>query len=280
MKKHLRLVVFTMCIAALLSLFGCGKRFMVDGPGMERELWSEFTISRSSVTYEPVYSYKVIYDDVADEAWIFAKFSDSKAVDINKILTKETVSELFNLNLMALPEAEPLEGTVLGLSVTDSKGNISSKKISAALEEEILALLTPYLEDPFMLDGPSMEHQGSWESFSLSYRGTEAQDGFFFEVTDLEQAVVVGECNDEEGNSFVAEEGIPLAEEDLEALRNMMLEDLPEQYKFPEDMEPIMDDHSLDLTLIFSDGTTVEKSISSETAFEIYKILLPYFKNN
>ena len=269
-----------MCLASLLSLFGCGERFKTDGPGMERELWSAFTISRYTVMYEPVYSYRIIYDEIADEAWFSAEFSEGKAVQIDRILTQETLSALFNLNLMALPEAEPLEGTVLGLSVTDAKGNVSSKKISVALEEEILALLTPYLEDPFMLDGPSMEHQGSWESFSLSYRGTEAQDGFFFEVTDLEQAVVVGECNDEEGNSFVAEEGIPLAEEDLEALRNMMLEDLPEQYKFPEDMEPIMDDHSLDLTLIFSDGTTVEKSISSETAFEIYKILLPYFKNN
>ena len=38
-----------MCISALLSLFGCGKkdRFILDGPGMENmAVWDSFSISR------------------------------------------------------------------------------------------------------------------------------------------------------------------------------------------------------------------------------------------
>ena len=45
MKKLLRLAVFVMCMATLLSLLGCNKnKYILDGPDMERDEWQEFTL--------------------------------------------------------------------------------------------------------------------------------------------------------------------------------------------------------------------------------------------
>ena len=134
-----------MCIAWLRSLFR--KSFMLDGPGMERRIWSAFTISRCSIRYEPVYIYTVKYDEDVDEAYLCITVSEGQAADKSIRLEGETVSALLNLDLMSLPDAEILDGTFVGLSVTDPNGQVCSKSLSNAMEQEILALITPYIEN-------------------------------------------------------------------------------------------------------------------------------------
>lgn len=46
--NYKRWVVTVVCIAMLLSLFGCGKKHILDGPGMVNDQpWKAFTLSRS-----------------------------------------------------------------------------------------------------------------------------------------------------------------------------------------------------------------------------------------
>ena len=149
MKKLMRLVVLMMCIAWLASLFGCGKEkpHMLDGPGMERVLWSAFTISRCTVQFETVYNYTVKYDDSSDKAELYVKACEGETLEKSIQLDGQTVSALFNLDLMSLPNAEPLDGTVFGLSVTDFDGRVHSKDLSNAMEQEILVLIMPYVNE-------------------------------------------------------------------------------------------------------------------------------------
>ncbi len=154
MEKFFRLVVFMMCIAWLLSLFGCGKGHLVDGPGMERGVWSEFTISQSSDVYEQNFSYTVRFDEKLFEAYLYIEVYDYKAgypIEKKIKLKEKTISALFSLDMMSFPdeipyegEEEILDGTFLSFSVTDQNGNVSKKSIPREAAKEILTLITPY----------------------------------------------------------------------------------------------------------------------------------------
>lgn len=285
MKKFFRLVVFMMCIAWLLSLLGCGKGHLVDGPGMERGVWSEFTLSRCSETFETVYRYTVHYDEDLNEAELYIEVYEGRTVDKRAKVDKETISKLYNLDLLFLPEAEPVDGNFLGLSVTDRNGQTYSKQISKAKEEAVLAILAPYLtaeeEDPFMLDGPSMEYTPPWTAFTVSRSDSNAQYIFWFTVMDGDpDALVTGECRDKDGGYFEEEAGIPISAETLQALQWMNLEQLPEEEEWPEDLERPLDDSTITLSVTLSDGTVIKKQASGELSMEIYQLLLPYFINN
>ena len=81
-----------------------------------------------------------------------------------------------------------------------------------------------------MLDGPGMEYQSPWTSFSISRTDSNTQYSFWFEVTETDDgAVVIGECQDENGMSYETEVGIPISGEDLWALRWMDFDQLPEE---------------------------------------------------
>ena len=275
-----------MCIAWLLSLFGCGKKWphLLDGPGMERQIWSAFTIARCNEKFEPIYSYTVTYDADTDEAYLCG---EQEKDDIR--LRQETVSELFNLDLMSLPDEGAVSGNFLGLTVFDSMGKARPKRISDAKEEEILALLAPYLEEgenggeekPTMLDGPSMEYQSPWTAFALSRSDSNTRYCFWFEVTETDEgAVVTGSCQDEDGRDYEAETGIPISAEDLRELRWMDFDQLPDEEPWPEDLEMPLDMERIQMTLTLSDGTVEKKDASSNLSIEIYKLLLPYLKNH
>ena len=144
-----------MGISILLSIFGCGKRYVTDGPGTEREAWLEFTISQSSDVYEQNYSYTVKLDEESQEYYLSTEvydyvlgYPDEKSIK----LKSKTVNELISLNLLSLPdkeasslEAEILDGTFLSLSVTDQNGNSYRKSVSDEKAGEILALLEAYI---------------------------------------------------------------------------------------------------------------------------------------
>ena len=270
-----------MCMAWLLSLFGCGKRkpIMVDGPGMERQIWSAFTITRCDERFETIYSYTVKYDADADTAYIY-EGQEEACIQ----LRPETISELMNLDLLSMPDAEPVDGNFLALTVFDAMSQARPKNISSEKEEEILALLATYLEElkeePTMLDGPDMEYQSPWTQFHLSRTDSNTRYIFWFTVTKTDEgALVTGSCQDQDGRNYETETGIPISEEDLATLRLMDLDQLPDEELWPEDLERPTDLSEITLTLTFSDGTEEKKDASGELSMEIYELLLPYLKN-
>ena len=158
-KRCFRWVVIGMCMAFLLSLFGCNKdKFILDGSDMERELWQEFTISQTSDEYNQNFSYTVKYDETEDKGYLYMEVPhETKGYPVLKSieLDSDTVNELINLNILSFTdepkesnelEAEILDGTFLRFSVTDSSGNVFKKVISNEAEQKILTLITPYVQ--------------------------------------------------------------------------------------------------------------------------------------
>lgn len=154
-KKRFRWAVIGMCLAALLSLFGCHK---VDGPGMERDLWQEFTISQTSDEYEGNFSYTVTNE--SDGYYVFYEYFDyeNKVPGERKIkLKNSTVNALLSMNLLSLPDEQPIEsssdeemildGTFAKLTITDESGNTYKKSVSDELVWDVRSLLSPYVED-------------------------------------------------------------------------------------------------------------------------------------
>ena len=119
---------------------------MLDGPEMERNVWSELVIWRSSAMCETVRYYTVKVDPSSDETILYVKLREGKAVGTCIRLEQETFAALFDLDLMALPDEESLCGSLFGLSVTDLNGNVYVKHLSSAMEQEILTLLAPYVD--------------------------------------------------------------------------------------------------------------------------------------
>lgn len=158
-KRCFRWVVIGMCMAFLLSLFGCNKdKYILDGSDMERELWQEFTISQTSDEYNQNFSYTVKYDETEDKGYLYMEVPhETKGYPVLKSieLDSDTVNELINLNILSFTdepkesnelEAEILDGTFLRFSVTDSSGNVFKKVISNEAEQKILTLITPYVQ--------------------------------------------------------------------------------------------------------------------------------------
>ena len=128
-------------------------------------------------------------------------------------------------------------------------------------------------------DGPGMEYAPSWTAFTISRSDSSMQYNFWFTVTDDgDQPLVIGECCDEEGNFYEEEIGTVLSAEDLWKLRWMNLQMLDAPIEFSEDLEPILDDRKITLSLVLPSGETVEKNASGDLSMEIYQLLLPYFK--
>ena len=133
--------------------------------------------------------------------------------------------------------------------------------------------------DKYMLDGPDMEYQSPWTTFTLSRVDSNTRYSFWFTVTDDgDQPLVTGECSDENGNSYIEETGIAISAEDLWQLRWMDLDRLPDEEEWPEDLELPTDMANITLNLTLSDGTVVQKSPSGDLSMEIYQLLLPYFE--
>lgn len=131
----------------------------------------------------------------------------------------------------------------------------------------------------YMVDGPDMECVPQWSEFLLSRSDSSTQNSFWFKVTEQEDTVlVIGECNDENGNEYVDENGIELSEETIWQLRWMNLDKMETAVEWPEDLEMPLDSSEIRLTLVLSNGDVVEKNVSSDLSFQIYDLLLPYFK--
>lgn len=144
----------------------------------------------------------------------------------------------------------------------------------------LLSLFGCKKEKPHMLDGPDM-YRAAWADVSLSRTDSNAQYCFWFDITETDDGhVVTGSCRDEDGTNYESESGIPISEEDLWKLRWMELDQLPDEEPQPEDLAQPLDMETIQLKLTLSDGTVEKKNASSDLSMEIYKLLLPYLKNN
>lgn len=155
LKKMFQLAVIALLGVWLLSMLGCGHKraHLQDGPGMERSLWQDFSIWQNSDVYEQNFSYTVKYDEASNVGILYVEKPDEQygyPVEKSIELGEETVSALYNLDLMSLPNDESkqeenmLDGTVLYFSVTDQQGKVQRKVITEEKGEEILELITPY----------------------------------------------------------------------------------------------------------------------------------------
>ena len=139
---------------ALFSLFGCGKKHVLDGPGMERQVWREFTISQISDVYEQNFSYTVKLDENSGEGYLYTEvynYEEGYPEEISIRMEQKTVSALMNMDMLSFPNEIPyeseesiLDGTFLSFSVTDQNGTVFKKILSSEQETEILALIRPY----------------------------------------------------------------------------------------------------------------------------------------
>ena len=154
MKFLKKTAVIVMCLSLLLTLFGCKKPKILDGPGMVMEIWDQFTISQASDDYSQCYVYTVRHDNnwkyyfVAEVFDYELGYLDEKSIELDN----DTVNELISLNLLALPDeaestldAEILDGTFLNFTVTDVNGKSYKKVISAKDADKIFELIKPYI---------------------------------------------------------------------------------------------------------------------------------------
>ena len=157
LKKISRLAVCFMCIAWLLSLFGCGKEkpHMLDGPDMEyKPQWTEFTLSRSDSYAQYNFSFTVTEGDTDPLVIGVCRDQDGNEYDVENgiVLTGDTLWALRRLNLEQLPEEEPwpedlempLDRENITLTVVLSDGTVVKKNASSTLSMEIYQLLLPY----------------------------------------------------------------------------------------------------------------------------------------
>ena len=146
------LVVIGMCIAALLSLFGCKKEKpeMLDGPGMEYvSPWTELTVSVTDSQGQQAYSFTVTDTDM--EALVTGVCRDQEGNQYEAKtgipIADETVWALRWMNLDQLEDVAEGENPDNGnstCSITLRDGTVEQKQLSETHTQEIYELLLPY----------------------------------------------------------------------------------------------------------------------------------------
>ena len=125
-----------------------------------------------------------------------------------------------------------------------------------------------------VLDGPGMINDRPWRGFTLTYADGDSAYDFHFSVQQGDFALLLtGQCRDVAGELLVLEEGVELSVDDLQYLRDLQLQDLPEPDSTHGTPEIV-------LVMVWMDGNEQERELSKETAMEIYERFLPYFTNN
>jgi hypothetical protein len=145
-----RIAVIIMGICWIFSLFGCGKRHLRDGDGMERQIpWKEFVFSQNSDVYEENFCYTVVKGDDGSDFYLYVA---EGGVDPEEgiPLKPTTVNGILSLNLHDLPDREPVEetdgvflldGNAVYLRITDESGICHDKALSEGVADKLLAIL-------------------------------------------------------------------------------------------------------------------------------------------
>ena len=151
MKKLFRWVVIGMCLAGLLSLFGCREPIIRDKTGMVRTInWKSFTISQISDDYSQHYSFTV--DKESDGYYLVLEGEYPDFEDQHILLPQETVDQLLAMDLGNFPDVVPdkneemlLDGTHQSLVVGEDD-TLMRKSVSFQEAEQLRELLESHIE--------------------------------------------------------------------------------------------------------------------------------------
>lgn len=156
--RVMKLVIVLLCCSFALSLLGCGKRHISDGPDMEyKPAWIEFTISRSDSSTQ--YNFWFTVTDDGNQPLVIGECCDEEGnfheEEIGIVLSAEDLWQLRWMGLQTLDEPsefsedeEPRrdESRII-LSLVLPSGETVEKYVSAELAMEIYELLLPYLKN-------------------------------------------------------------------------------------------------------------------------------------
>lgn len=145
----------------------------------------------------------------------------------------------------------------------------------------LLSLFGCEKRDKHILDGPGMVYEPKLDGFSLSRTSTIARDRFDFEY----KADPFGDrtliCHfTTKGMDYIEVEDPPLTvtEELHKEILALELEKLPNVVppEGVEEMEPVLDDGTTELTVTYTSGATVKKTVTGELVQKLFDILANY----
>ena len=147
-----------MCIAMLLSLFGCGKKHILDGPGMVNDQpWKAFTLSRSDAYAQYNFWFTVEQGDFDFLLTGECRDEDGETYTIEEgvALSAEDLRYLRDLWLGDLPNPTPeeedgpilLDAPEITLLLTWRDGSEEEKVFSADTSIDIYEKFLPYFKN-------------------------------------------------------------------------------------------------------------------------------------
>lgn len=156
MKKMKIPAVLATCAACVLSLFGCGKEHILDGPGMVNDLtWTEFTVTRSDSYAQYNFWFTVEYRESGFFLTGECRDEDGNLLENEEgiLLSAETVRALRGLMLGDLLDAKPdsgeddaflLDAPDYSLILTYKDGIRQEKAITSELSLSLYRQFLPY----------------------------------------------------------------------------------------------------------------------------------------
>lgn len=142
-----------------LSLFGCGKKHVLDGPGMVNDQpWKSFTLSRTDSESQYNFWFTV---EQGDFAFLLTgecrgENGEMYAIENGVELSTKDLQYLRDLHLHELSDVIEGENTedllildapMISLMLTFMDGNTQEKNLSAETSFEIYKRLLPYFEN-------------------------------------------------------------------------------------------------------------------------------------
>ena len=150
--------VLAVCAGLLVSLFGCAKPQILDGPGMVNDRpWREFTLSRSDSYAQ--YNFWFTVQDAKSEYLLTGECRDEDGneycTESGVPLSAEDAQYLRELWLAELPDVQPdgdddlilLDAPEITLVLTWNDGTQTKKAISGDTSIELYQRFLPYFKN-------------------------------------------------------------------------------------------------------------------------------------
>lgn len=150
--------VLAVCAGLLVSLFGCAKPQILDGPGMVNDRpWREFTLSRSDSYAQ--YNFWFTVQDAKSEYLLTGECRDEEGneytMESGVPLSAEDAQYLRELWLAELPDVQPdgdddlilLDAPEITLVLTWNDGTQTKKAISDDTSIELYQRFLPYFKN-------------------------------------------------------------------------------------------------------------------------------------
>lgn len=132
-----------MCISALLSLFGCGKKdiFILDGPGM---VYTPELAGFNLTNTKDGYSFEYSIDDVG-QASVKGNINSQHPVLDAVTVSPKTKQDIDALHLELLDNSDDSDSSDLVLELLLTSGNTVKKQVTTATCQQIYDILFTYL---------------------------------------------------------------------------------------------------------------------------------------